>query len=43
MIIGLLVMFALVLAWAEVTQSRRVYRAIWYLALGTVFVIGLVL
>ena len=40
---GVLGCFAVLLAWAEVTQSRRVYRAIWYLVLGTVFIIGLVL
>ena len=43
MIIWWLIAFALTLTWARYTQSQRVYRVIWYLVLGAVFVIGLVL
>jgi hypothetical protein len=41
--VGLLVAFALTLAWAQFTQSRRVYRALWAVAAGTVFLVGLAL
>ena len=40
---GVLGCFAVLLAWARVTQSRRMYRLCWYVVLTTVFIIGLVL
>ena len=39
----LVVSFAVVLAWAKTHQSRIVYRALWVVAAGTVFLAGLVL
>ena len=35
--------FALALAWAKYTQSRRVYRALWIVAALVVFLVGLAL
>jgi hypothetical protein len=40
---GLLGFFAVMLAWARVTQSRKTYRVLWYVVVATVFTIGLVL
>ena len=40
---GLLGVFAVFLTWAKVTQRREVYRALWWLVMVTVFMIGLVL
>lgn len=37
------VLFGVALTWARWTQSRRVYRALWVVAAGTLFVVGLVL
>ena len=39
----LVVLFAAALAWAKMERSRRVYRALWVVAAGTVFLAGLVL
>jgi hypothetical protein len=35
--------FALALAWAQYTQSRRVYRVLWIVAVSVVFLVGLAL
>jgi len=43
MIIGLLLFLAVAVSWVKVTQDRRVYRVVFYLALSTVILIGLVL
>ena len=44
-VIGLIlaVLFVAALAWAKIAQSRRVYRALWVAAAGTVLLAGLVL
>lgn len=41
--LSLVLLFAVTLAWAKWTQSRRVYRALWFVAGGTLFLIGLAL
>ena len=41
--LGLVVVWALSLAWAERTLNRRAYRVLWAVAVGTVFAAGLVL
>lgn len=45
MTIGLVVvcLFAVAIAWAEFKGLRRVCKLLWYVAAGTVFLIGLVL
>ena len=39
----LVALFAAVLAWAKMAQSRRVYRALWVVAASVVFLVGLAL
>jgi hypothetical protein len=40
---GAVVLFAVAIAWAEFKGLRRVCKLLWYVAAGTVFLIGLVL
>jgi hypothetical protein len=40
---GAVVLFAVAIAWADFTGRRRVRRLLWWVAAGTVFLIGLVL